>query len=91
MTHREGVLSEASHLIVGGRDQVYGTPQENFGRIARIWTELLGVEIQPYQVALCQTAVKMARLVNTHDHHDSWVDAAGYLALGSELAEVPDQ
>lgn len=81
------MLQEAGDLIVGGRDQVYGTPQENFERIAKLWATILGVEIRPYEVTLCMAALKMARLVNSPVHEDSWVDAAGYIALGYELSD----
>jgi hypothetical protein len=31
-------------------------------------------------------ALKISRLVESPDHEDSWVDGAGYFALGAEVA-----
>jgi hypothetical protein len=35
--------------------------------------------------------VKTARLLNSQDHDDSWMDKAGYSALGSEFSERNDE
>jgi hypothetical protein len=37
------------------------------------------------EVILCMIAVKMSRLIKTPEHEDSWVDIAGYAALGGEI------
>lgn len=34
-------------------------------------------------------AMKLSRLVQTPGHRDSWLDIAGYAALGHEIAEGP--
>jgi hypothetical protein len=46
----------------------------------------LNVELEPYDVALMMDDVKSARLCETPDHRDSWVDKAGYSACGAEVA-----
>lgn len=84
---RAKVLSEAEQLINGDRAQAYGDPETNFGRLAQLWAPILGAEITPTQVALCLTQLKISRLINTPDHRDSYIDAAGYIALGAELAK----
>ena len=38
----------------------------------------------PAHVALMMDWVKSARLIETIDHEDSWIDKAGYSALGAE-------
>lgn len=68
------------------RGERYGTPAENFGRIAGIWGVVLGVEITPEQVGLCMLGVKLARLVETPDDPDSLADLAGYAATLELLA-----
>ncbi len=75
-------LEEATRLVCGERGEVYGTPYDNFSRIAALWEPLLAVSVTPRQVALCMIAVKMARLVNSESHEDSWIDMAGYAACG---------
>ena len=85
MTERERILAEAAALICGDRQAQYGTPQDNFARIAAGWSVILGQEVDPDQVALCMAWLKIARLVNG-PHRDSYVDGAAYLALAGELA-----
>ncbi|WP_336819816.1 DUF6378 domain-containing protein [Gordonia sp. MMO-8] len=80
------VLSDAHALIRGQRRSDYGDPETNFGRIAALWSVVLQHEVTPVQVAQCMAQLKLARLIHTPDHHDSWVDAAGYIGLGSHLA-----
>ena len=84
--NRVDVLNQAEQLINGPRAQDYGDARENFGRVAQVWSALLDQDIKPEQVALCMTALKMCRLAKTLDHGDSWLDAAGYIALGGEIA-----
>jgi hypothetical protein len=84
MTTRSYILNTADELIHGDREDHYGTPQENFARIAQGWSVLLEADVTPEQVALCMAWLKMARLVNG-PHEDSYVDAAAYMALAGEL------
>lgn len=83
---RTEILQQANDLINGPRADAYGPPQVNFRRIADLWQPIFGMQITPAQVALALTQLKVARLIQSSDHEDSWVDAAGYIALGGELA-----
>lgn len=85
---REDVLQTASSLISGDRDETYGSPAESFDRIAAIWSALLGVVVAPAQVAMMLAGMKLARLAKTPAHADSWVDLAGYAALGGEVVQL---
>lgn len=84
--NRGEILDEAHRLTHGERDKNYGTPYTNHKRIADIWSVILGQEITPAQVALCMVGVKIARLVETPDHLDSFVDGAAYFAISGELS-----
>lgn len=84
--NRQDILDEASRLTHGNRDKNYGTPLVNHQRIAAIWSVILGVDITPSQVALCMAGVKIARLVATPDHEDSFIDGAAYFAIAGEIA-----
>lgn len=76
-TKEESVLSEAQRIVDGQRQGDYGSPEDNFARIAAMWSVLLGVEISPRKVALCMIALKLAR--DTHQaKRDNLVDIAGY-------------
>jgi Domain of unknown function (DUF6378) len=84
--NRGEILASAEDKINGERDAVYGHPLENHKRIALLWQVILGTEISPAEVALCMLAVKVARLVQTPDHEDSYIDLCGYAAIAGELA-----
>ena len=88
MSKRIEILEEAARLIGsdGDRERDYGTPAENFGRIAAGWSVILDQDVSAEQVALCMAWLKIARLVNG-PHEDSYVDAAAYMALAGELSE----
>lgn len=84
---RYQTLSEAADLIGGQRAADYGDAAENFAHIAAGWSIILGADVTAHEVALCMDWLKTCRLIGTPTHHDSWVDKAGYTALGSELAQ----
>ena len=84
--NRADILTTAEQLINGDRARNYGDAATNFQRIADLWTPILGVTVTSEQVALCLTQLKIARLIQSPTHEDSWVDAAGYIALGGEIA-----
>ena len=83
---REEILNEAIRLTSTDRQKNYGKPLINHQRIATIWSVILGAEITPSQVALCMAGVKIARLVETPNHEDSFIDAAAYIAIAGEIA-----
>lgn len=92
---RAELLQNAEKAINGDRDAVYGSADVNFTRIAALLNSM-GYQFQSFDgkarglnstdVALIMTQVKLSRLVNTPEHEDSWMDAAGYIALGGEIA-----
>ena len=86
----ETVLDEAKRLVQGNRGASYGHPIEDFSRTALIWQAILGVEVTPEQVALCMIGVKLSRLVQSANHHDSQVDIAGYVLTYSMVRERRD-
>lgn len=83
---RDGILGKASQLVYGDRQDDYGSPEDNFGRMAKLWSVVLGIDVEMWQVALCMNQVKVARLVNQPAKVDGWIDGAAYMALGGELA-----
>jgi hypothetical protein len=86
--YRGEILDEANRLTHGDRDKNYGTPYQNHLRIAKIWSVILEKEVTPAQVALCMVGVKIARLVETPDHLDSFVDGCAYISIAGELAII---
>jgi hypothetical protein len=84
---RTFVLTQAADLINNDRDRDYGSADANHQRISRIWEVILGIPVSPAQVSLCMAGVKIARLSHDISKVDSWVDMAGYAALGAELSQ----
>ena len=82
--NRKEVLEKAESLVNGARAQDYGDAYDNHERIANMWSVLLGTNVTVSQVYQCMVAVKLARLIVTPDHEDSWVDICGYGALGEK-------
>jgi len=84
---RKEILDKASDLINGDRAETYGDAYEMHRRIAAGWSEILGHEVRPHEVALCMAWVKMARIVESEDHADSYVDGVAYIALAGEIQQ----
>ena len=80
------ILQDAAGLVSGPRQADYGPPEVNFARIARLWSPVLGIAVEPWQVALCLAQLKVARLIQSPDHADSAIDMAAYAALAGQLA-----
>lgn len=89
---REQVLSKAEKLINGQRARDYGDAYENHARIAEGWNVIMRGALSnsgyltPAHVALMMDWLKTCRLLTTLHHEDSWIDKAGYTALGAEFA-----
>lgn len=88
------ILEEAHDTIYGDREQTYGDPGKNLRAIADYWTTylrskgLMGADYLLTYDDVCNMMVllKVARLGNTPLHHDSMVDACGYMALADRVA-----
>ena len=86
MMERGEILDEAKRLTHGDRNKNYGKPLKNHARIAGLWSIFLEQEITPAQVAICMGLVKVARLIESPDHLDSFVDLAAYASISGEIA-----
>lgn len=94
---KDRIADEAKRIVSGARRGAYGTPEDNFARIARFWTAYLqntgrDVTITPADVSPLMRLMKEARLCETPDHLDSHVDLIGYALTGAEVnkVEFPD-
>ena len=77
----KSVLEEAHETIYGDREQTYGDPGKNLRTIASMWSAYLDKDVTYQDVCNMMVLMKVARLKNTPNHHDSLVDIAGYTAL----------
>lgn len=92
---RTAILKEAMEAIDGSRDEQYGSPEDNFKRIARLWSEYLSAAnepheyqetvIEPQDVANMMILLKIARTMHDPEVRDNWVDIAGYAACAGEI------
>jgi len=85
VSERQRILREAEHSICGQREQDYGSPEDNFGTIAKLWTDYTGTLITSQDVAMMMVLLKVARIKNGGGSGDSFVDIAGYAACGGEI------
>lgn len=96
---KERIADEAKRIVTGARRTSYGTPENNFERIARFWTAYLinvgklapgsaETHISASDVSPMMRLMKEARLCETPDHYDSHVDLVGYTLTGAEVNGV---
>jgi hypothetical protein len=86
MGYGQNMLEDALKVLKD-RGASYGPIKQNHERIAALWSTLLEHPVTPVQVAMCMTALKLARLIETPNHEDSAVDIAGYAACIRECQE----
>lgn len=88
------LADEAKRIVAGARRSAYGTPEQNFERIARFWqayfenTGRPEAKITAADVSPLMRFMKEARLCETPDHRDSFVDLIGYTLTGAEINGV---
>lgn len=80
------MLTDAASIVSGQRDRQYGGPEENFGRIAAVWSAIFDRKFTKEEVAMAMIAVKLARHASNYGFQpDTWTDIAGYAACGYEV------
>ena len=89
---RVELLREAAAIISGDRNKNYGEPEDNFSRIAKIWSVILGLDISAEDVAMCMVGLKVARYGHRGGFQaDTWRDIAGYAGCGYEVGVLENQ
>lgn len=83
--NREDVLKEALKIVMGARNEKYGSPEDCFNAIAGMWGSYLGIPISTTDVAMLMVLLKVARSKNSPGYVDNYVDIAGYAACAGEL------
>lgn len=90
---KASIADEAKRIVSGARRAAYGPPESNFERIARFWTGYMqntgrDIVVTAADVSPMMRLMKEARLCETPDHRDSFVDLVGYALCGAELNGV---
>lgn len=83
---RADILDTAKGYVLKDRNATHGDPEDNFGRIAELWTAYKRVPFNATDVAVMMALMKVARIAQSPDHRDSWIDLAGYAACGAGIA-----
>ena len=92
--NRTEILKKANECVTGYRQEDYGNPEDNFKLIATLWEPYIrsrcvfeaDVCIEPQDVAILMSLLKIARIATGTQTEDSFVDACGYLACAGEIA-----
>jgi hypothetical protein len=84
--NRSEILDTAKQYVTADRDATHGNAERNFGQIAAYWSAHLDTPVTATDVAVMMTLLKLARIKSNPSHGDNWIDGAGYLACGGELA-----
>ena len=94
---RDVALDKAKQAV-SSRPSSYGSPKDNFDRIALLWNAHLNntsdegsdrtVYFDTSDVAIMLGLVKIARLESNPNHADSWIDLAGYAGCGAEVSQA---
>lgn len=93
---RESILEAAKQCVCTDREGQYGSPEDNFGLITKMWSEYMRATglgdgddswdlIKPHDVAAMMCLLKIARIATGAPKADSWIDLAGYAACGGEI------
>ena len=82
---RLDTLKAAAKCVCGSREEDYGSPEDNFGVIAGLWTAYTGTAVTPKDVAMMMALLKIAR-AKVGSKPDTYVDLAGYAACGAEIS-----
>lgn len=86
MTTRKEILKQATDAVCTDREGQYGSPEDNFRRIADLWTAYWGgYPFEPKDVAMMMSLLKIARIATGKHKDDNYIDLAGYAACGGEL------
>jgi hypothetical protein len=83
------VLEKAIAMVDGDRQEAYGSPEDSFGTISKLWTAYFegNVYFAAYDVAMMMILLKVARdMYNPKE--DNYIDIAGYAACADRIVKA---
>ena len=83
--NREEILKTATKCVCGDREQDYGSPENNFIRIADLWTAYSGRPYTAHDVGIYLALMKIGRIASGNVKEDNYIDLAGYAACAGEI------
>jgi hypothetical protein len=78
---RDGTVGD----VIDARVAIYGDPTKTFGRIAEVWSGVIGHHINPVEVPLMLIGMKLVRTQVSPDYSDNSDDIEGYLDIFRQL------
>lgn len=85
-TVASNILKTADQLINGPRAASYGSALIGWGKVAKMWSQIIGFEISPKQCLLMMVCLKVVRETIKEDK-DNIVDIAGYAGVIEKLIQ----
>ena len=82
---RSEILQTAQEYVTKDRAATHGDMESNLTTIAELWGVYLERHVDPSDVAVMMTMLKIARIKLNPKNSDNWIDGCGYLSLGAEL------
>lgn len=83
--NRNKFIEEVKKIVCTG--DRYGTPEDSFDLISKLWSVYLGKEITSVDVCMLMSLLKIVRVKNNPTHTDSLIDLAGYSCCAFEKQE----
>ena len=82
---RRQILDAAIQCVCSDREAQYGSPEDSFNRIAKLWTAYHDVPYTAHDVAMMMALLKVARIAEGRFKDDNYTDLAGYAACAAEI------
>lgn len=85
---RKEILETATKMVCGERQDDYGSVEDNFETIAKLWNIYLNGKkgIKAEDVGIMMALLKIARISSGKNKEDNYIDLAGYAACAGEIA-----
>lgn len=80
------VFDGAREAVLDDRGETHGGIHENFGQTAAFWSDYLGADVTPTDVAVMMVLMKASRQKCGSEDPDHYTDMAGYAAIANGLA-----
>lgn len=82
---RKAILEQAIQTVTNDRQDQYGSPENSFTEISKLWTAYLDKPVSPHDVAMMMCLLKVARIKTGSAKDDNYIDLAGYSACAGEI------
>ena len=85
--NRTECLQAAKEIVTSDRENIYGSPEDNFELIANLWSDYLCCEVGSIDVANMMILLKVARAATGKFNADNYIDIAGYAACACGIGD----